>query len=432
MRMCKRENKMAGSPYQGTNATRVLLLLNQWMVEEEHAVQLFRRRLRALRRRRTRCRMTTVITILFLLSNFVPRPRRQRCVWTRERSSTWWNTIVLGTFGEREWVENFRMRKETFMYLCNQVRPFIFRMNTRLRKAVIVERRVGITLWCLATPCEYRSVAHLFGVHRSTVCIIVHETCQAILHTLMDRYIRFPSGNEMKKVVDGFEVKWGFPQCVGAVDGSHIPISAPKLNHTDYYNRKGWYSMILQAIVDHEYLFRDICVGWPGSVHDARVFVNSQIYHRITEDDILDRSSRTLCGRQVPVCVVGDSAYPLQTWLMKPFTDTPTLSPQQKCFNYHLSKARIVVENAFGRLKARWRRLLKRNDMATENIPAVIAVCCILHNLCEVHQEGFNEAWLQEEDNQQPPSSPSPASASGASQSIRNTFVEYLYTLYGP
>ena len=66
----------------------------------------------------------------------------------------------------------------------------------------------------------------------------------------------------------------------------HILICAPELNHTDYYNRKGWYSMIVQAIVDHEYLFRDICVGWPGSVHNARVFVNSSIYKKITEDSI--------------------------------------------------------------------------------------------------------------------------------------------------
>ena len=52
-------------------------------------------------------------------------------------------------------------------------------------------------------------------------------------------------------------------------------INAPELNHTDYYNRKGWYSILIQAIVDHQYLFRDICVGWPGSVHDAQVFANS-------------------------------------------------------------------------------------------------------------------------------------------------------------
>ena len=72
-------------------------------------------------------------------------------------------------------------------------------------------------------------------------------------------------------------------QCAGAINGSHVPVRPPASNHTDYYNRKGWYSMILQAVVDHEYLFWDVYVGWPGSVqtvHDARVFANSSLYQR--------------------------------------------------------------------------------------------------------------------------------------------------------
>ena len=94
----------------------------------------------------------------------------------------------------------------------------------------------------------------------------------------MEVYIKCPTGEELKRAVARFEEKWGFPQCVGAIDGSHVPIAAPELNHTDYFNRKGWYSMIIQAIVDQDYIFLDIRVGWPGSVHDARAFANSLIY----------------------------------------------------------------------------------------------------------------------------------------------------------
>ena len=152
------------------------------------------------------------------------------------------------------------MQQSTFSYLCEKLRPAIIRQNTHPRKAISVEQRVAITLWCLATPCEYRTVAHLFGVARSTVCTIVHDTCLAITKI----YISFPTGASLNTVINGFEHKWGFPQCVGAIDGCHVPISAPLMNHTNYYNRKRWYSMIIQAIVDHDYIFRDICVGWPG------------------------------------------------------------------------------------------------------------------------------------------------------------------------
>ena len=81
----------------------------------------------------------------------------------------------------------------------------------------------------------------------------------------------------MKKIVDGFEMFWGFPQAAGAIDGSHIPIIRPEESASDYYNRKGYYSIIVQALVDHLGLFMDVCIGWPGKVHDARVFVNSSL-----------------------------------------------------------------------------------------------------------------------------------------------------------
>ena len=84
---------------------------------------------------------------------------------------------MLETFDTRDWVENFRMRRETFSYLCDKLCPSIVRQDTQFRIAVSVEQRVAITVWCLATPCEYRTVAHLFGVARSTVCEIVQDTC---------------------------------------------------------------------------------------------------------------------------------------------------------------------------------------------------------------------------------------------------------------
>ena len=71
---------------------------------------------------------------------------------------------MLGTFQAQDWVENFRMRKETFDYLCHRLYPLIHRNDTVMHKAISVQRRLAITLWCLATPAEYRTISHLFGV----------------------------------------------------------------------------------------------------------------------------------------------------------------------------------------------------------------------------------------------------------------------------
>ena len=137
---------------------------------------------------------------------------------------------------------------------------------------ICVEQRVAITLWCLATCSQYRTIAHLFGMARCTVCVIVHNTCKAIIDVLLNAYIQFPQGNELRDVVEGFKARTGIIQCIGAIDRSHVPVMPPALNHTDCFNRKGWYSMIIQAVVDHCYLFRDICIGWPGIVYTTPVY----------------------------------------------------------------------------------------------------------------------------------------------------------------
>ena len=170
-----------------------------------------------------------------------------------------------------------------------------------MRKAITVEQRLAVTIWFLATPCEYRTIAHLFGIARSTVCEVVQETCAATVKSSLHKYIEFPSGDKLDSLVDGFKTKWGVPPCVGAVDGCHIPIVSPAISRTDYYNRKGWYSIILQGVVDHSYQFMDINVGWTGSVHDAQVFSHSSVYKKITEQNILPDKNITANGVNIPL-----------------------------------------------------------------------------------------------------------------------------------
>ena len=97
----------------------------------------------------------------------------------------------------------------------------------------------------------------------------------------------------------------------------------------------------------------------------------------------------------VPLVILGDPAYPLLQWMMKLYSDNGRLSQLQHLFNYRLSRARVVTENAFGRLKGRWRCLLKRIDTHISRMPTVVAVCAILHNICEIHGDEFNHEWLE-------------------------------------
>ena len=76
----------------------------------------------------------------------------------------------------------------------------------------------------------------------------------------MDEFIKFPTGQKAKEVMEAFEEKKGFPGVIGAVDGTHIPIKAPKHNHEQYINRKGFFSIQLQVICDPDLFITDVFV----------------------------------------------------------------------------------------------------------------------------------------------------------------------------
>ena len=91
----------------------------------------------------------------------------------------------------------------------------------------------------------------------------------------------------------------------------------------------------------------------------------------------------------MPVVLLGDPAYPLSNWIMKGFSDNGRLTPAQQRFNYVLSRSRMTTENTFGRLKGRWRQLMRRIDMSLEIVPQIVTTCCILHNICERENDPF-------------------------------------------
>ena len=144
------------------------------------------------------------------------------------------------------------MSQSTFVYLCDELRSSIEINDTVMREAIPTDMRVAITLWFLATGADYRTIGHLFCISKSTVCVVLKDACSAVVKSLLPRYISFPTGAALREIIDGFKDDLGFPQCAGAVDGSHIPIISPQECPADYYNRKGWHSIILQELLTIE------------------------------------------------------------------------------------------------------------------------------------------------------------------------------------
>jgi len=109
---------------------------------------------------------------------------------------------------------------------------------------------------------------------------------------------------QVQATITAFERKTGFPMCAGALDGTHISIIAPASYPTDYYNREGRYSVLLQGLVDHTYSFLDFDVGWPGKCHDAYVFECSRLCRKLEDGTFFPPVSRNMQGVDIPVLIV--------------------------------------------------------------------------------------------------------------------------------
>lgn len=248
------------------------------------------------------------------------------------------------------------MDRLSFSKLCKDLGPYICAKTTRLREAIPVNKRVAIGLYRLTSSAEMRSISHIFGVGISTVHIV---------HAVVTRYkglIKFPTTREsLLKTAQEFEDLCQYPLCIGSLDGCHIPCSPPKEQATDYYNYKGWYSSVLLAVCNARYLFSFVHIGTPGRSNDGFIFRHSYLHEELKSKTRYYRRLGKKVGHTiVPLHLIADSAFPLEPFLMKPYPEHSKMPDTERQFNFRLSSARRVIENAFGRLKGRFQILAKR------------------------------------------------------------------------
>ncbi|GFT41504.1 DDE Tnp4 domain-containing protein [Trichonephila clavipes] len=86
---------------------------------------------------------------------------------------------------------------------------------------------------------------------------------------------------QFQKVAQQYSTKWNFPNCIGAIDGKHIRIKAPKNSGSLFYNYKDYHSMVMLAVVDADCKFTAVDVGSYGREGDAGIFLKSEIGRRI-------------------------------------------------------------------------------------------------------------------------------------------------------
>ena len=283
----------------------------------------------------------------------------------------------------REYLEakfrgDFRLSTSTWTWLFNRVKHLLVNTGRDARGARPLEPELVMAsaVWYLATGSTYREVTSQIrrGISQNSVMRSVRIFTEAVTSVLLHEVICFPTTRAgLQRLADSFERRSLIPGIVGCADGSHIRLDGcvPRRKQKWYRNRKGSCSVVLHGVVDPRGSFLDIQTGYPGSMGDSRILQLSPLWKNAHS-----------CFAKYGFCLYGDAAYPLLSWMLTGYRDRANLPPSKKKFNNQGSRARVIVECAFGKLKSQWRCMagaLRTRD--PKDWKHIIASCCILHNL---------------------------------------------------
>ncbi|KAK4882434.1 hypothetical protein RN001_005753 [Aquatica leii] len=243
-------------------------------------------------------------------------------------------------------MELFRLNKVTTRWLINQIQPFTHEPVKSF--GVTTEIKVLCALRFYATGCYQRSIGQDFncGLSQSSVHRCIREITNVIYEHLCDQHINFPNTRRERNLIKNeFMVRWGFPGAIGAIDCTHIAILKPPIEEHNFINRKGYHSLNVQIICDHNLKINNMFANFGGSTHDSFIWRNS----------IIQRYLRTLHENgEDNIWLIGDSGYPLQPYLLTPIGNAVEGTPEHR-YNVSHIQARNCVERCIGVLKTRFR-----------------------------------------------------------------------------
>ncbi|XP_058056222.1 uncharacterized protein LOC131207618 [Anopheles bellator] len=315
-----------------------------------------------------------------------PAKRVKRRCWTRElfaeASQHGLRLIDQLYLNDGMGFRNFtRMTPTDFEVLLGMVGAKIAAKETTFRQTIPANMRLIVVLHFLATGNSYTSLQHTFKISKQIISRIVPEVCTAI-HMECCQFVKTPkSQHEWKAVAADFERKFQFPHCLGALDGKHVKILAPVHSRSEYYNYKKCFSIVMMVIADANFNIIYANVGAQGRFSDGSVFRKTTIHHNIERNTAGLPEDEPLPGQSspTPYVLVTDKAFALSKHLMKPYPGHPT-DKSKLSYNNRLCRARIVIENVFGILAAKFKVFASPIALQPAKAKQIINACIVLNN----------------------------------------------------
>lgn len=275
-------------------------------------------------------------------------------------------------------LRNYRFPRQHIVTLCTTLEPRLQRPTARSH-ALPVDVQVLLALRFFASGSFQTTVGDTVGVSQSSASRVVAEVTDALC-SLAAEHIRFPATLRAANAsAIAFSQIAQFPKVLGCIDGTHVQIKPPKDQEHVFRNRKGLYSINVQAICNAEGAITQLTSRWPGSTHDSFVWANCDLRRCFERGELPDG------------WLLGDSGYALEPWLLTPLRSAA--GPAEQRYNAAHTRTRQVIERTFGILKGRF-RCLHQSGGVLQYSPSmcarIVVACAVLHNMCVRHGIGLD------------------------------------------
>ncbi|XP_063399771.1 putative nuclease HARBI1 [Mytilus trossulus] len=223
----------------------------------------------------------------------VPIQRKERTFRSKEELTL--------DYTDTELRARYRFGREGISFLSDLVRDRLTRQTNR-NHALSVEQQTMVTLRFLASGSFLQVIGDTLGLDKSTVSRVVDSVLDALCEK-RNEFIQWPTNLNQTKA-EFYEFA-GFPDILGAIDGTYIRIKRPHHDEPSFINRKGYPSLNVQAVCDAKGRFTNINANWPGCCHDSHAFRTSQTYLLMHVCAHMEKNGNWENG-----ILLGDSGYP--------------------------------------------------------------------------------------------------------------------------
>ena len=283
----------------------------------------------------------------------------------------------------------FRMTRSVFYRLHDTL---VQNYGLTPSRGICTKEALAMFLWACGPPESLRQLKNRFGHSLETVSRkfseVLYCICRLAVHIIRPKDPQFRT---IHRKLQEARFWPHFNDCIGAIDGTHIPVTVPKSELPKYVGRHHYSSQNVMAVCDFDMRFTFVVTGWPGSAHDTRVFLDTLVTYK-------KNFPHPPQGKYYLV----DSGYPNRKGYLAPYKGQRYHVPEwqhgrrpvglKKVFNYHHASLRNVIERSFGVLKMKWRILLKVPSFPVNKQSQIIVACMTLHNFIretDINDEHF-------------------------------------------